>query len=88
VIKPPNKRKLFEMLKPQVYILQEILLSPLTVLFNPIVRLLKISFCREKKDNLESFCSSGIFSLIMWTRLPYSGPSRNWGKASRLRRDP
>jgi len=39
------------MLKPQVYILQEIVLSPLTVLFNPIVRL--------------------------------SGPSRNWGKASR-----
>ncbi len=40
------------MLKPQVYIPQEKLLSPLTVLFNPIVRLLKIPFCREKKDNL------------------------------------
>jgi hypothetical protein len=51
-IKPPNKRKLFEMLKPQVYILQKILFSPLTVLFNPVVRLLKIPFCREKKDNL------------------------------------
>jgi hypothetical protein len=40
------------MLEPQVYILQEELLSPLTVLFNPIVRLLKIPFCRGKKDNL------------------------------------
>ena len=40
------------MLKPQVYILQKILFSPLTVLFNPVVRLLKILFCREKKDNL------------------------------------
>ena len=40
------------MLKPQVYILQEIVLSPLTVLFNRIVRLLKIPFCRDKKDNL------------------------------------
>ena len=36
------------MLKPHVYILQKILLSPLTVLFDPIVRLLKIPFCREK----------------------------------------
>jgi hypothetical protein len=40
-----DKRKLFEMLKPQLYILQEKLLSPSTVLFNPIVRLLKIPFC-------------------------------------------
>jgi hypothetical protein len=40
------------MLKPQLYILQEKLLSPSTVLFNPIVRLLKIPFCREKKDDL------------------------------------
>ena len=40
------------MLKAPVYILKEILLSPLTVLFNPIVRLLKIPFCRERKDNL------------------------------------
>jgi hypothetical protein len=40
------------MLKPQLYILQEKLLSPLTVLFNPVVRLLKIPFRREKKDNL------------------------------------
>jgi hypothetical protein len=40
------------MLKPQLYILQEKLFSPLTVLFNPIKRLLKIPFCREKKDKL------------------------------------
>jgi hypothetical protein len=46
------KRKPFEMLKPQLYILQEKLFSPLTVLFNPVVRLLKIPFRREKKDNL------------------------------------
>jgi hypothetical protein len=51
-IKSPNKRKPFEMLKPQLYILQEKLLSPSTVLFNPVVRLLKIPFYREKKDNL------------------------------------
>ena len=40
------------MLKPQIYVLQEKLLFPSTVLFNPVVRLLKIPFCREKKDNL------------------------------------
>src|SRR5580698_2981283 len=134
------------MLKPQIYVLQEKLLFPATVLLNPVVRLLKVPFCREKEDNLhqrrperilafassqvttlagsrrysskrlsssfncssvtgissglednssqsstaksnlsavESFCSSGIVSLIMPTRLPYSGPSRNWWKASR-----
>ena len=35
---------------------------------------------RPAKANLsadESFCSSGIVSLIMWTRVPYRGPSRN-----------
>jgi hypothetical protein len=37
------------MLKPQLYILQEKLFSPLPVPFNPVVRLLKITFCREKK---------------------------------------
>jgi len=40
------------MLKPQLYILKEKLLSPSTVLLNPVVCLLKIPFCREKKDNL------------------------------------
>ena len=40
------------MLKAQLYILKEKLFSPLSVLFNPVVRLLKVSFCREKKDNL------------------------------------
>ena len=35
-IKPPNKRKPFKMLKPQLYILQKKLFSPLTVLFNPV----------------------------------------------------
>jgi hypothetical protein len=40
------------MLKPQLYILQEKLFSPLAVLFNPIVSLLKVPFCREKKDDL------------------------------------
>jgi hypothetical protein len=40
------------MLKPRLYILQEKLFSPLAVLFNPIVRLLKVPFCREKEDNL------------------------------------
>ena len=34
----PNKRKPFEMLKPQLYIVQEKLLFPSTVLFNPVVR--------------------------------------------------
>jgi hypothetical protein len=32
---------------------------------------------------VESFCSSGIVSLILSTRLPYCRPSRNWWKASR-----
>ena len=41
------------MLKAQLYILKEKLFSPLSVLFNPVVRLLKVSFCREKKDNLD-----------------------------------
>jgi hypothetical protein len=33
------------MLKPQLYILQEKLLSSSMVLFNPVERLLKIPFC-------------------------------------------
>jgi hypothetical protein len=51
-IKSPDKRKPFEMLKPEFYILQEDVLFPLTVLFHPVVRLLKIPLCREKKDDL------------------------------------
>jgi hypothetical protein len=40
------------MLMPQLYILQEKLLSPSAVLFNPVVRLLKIPFPERRKDNL------------------------------------
>ena len=41
------------------------------------------STAKANLSAVESFCSSGIVSLIMSTRLPYSGPSRNWWKASR-----
>ena len=41
------------------------------------------STAKANLSAVESFCSSGIVSLIMPTRLPYSGPSRNWWKASR-----
>jgi len=40
------------MLQLQLHILQKKLFSPLSVLFNPAVCLLKVLFCREKKDDL------------------------------------
>ena len=41
------------------------------------------STAKTNLSAVESLCSSGIVSLIMPTRVPYSGPSRNWEKASR-----
>jgi hypothetical protein len=35
------------------------------------------STAKANLSAVESFCSSGIFSLIIWTKLPYSGPSHN-----------
>jgi len=41
------------------------------------------STAKANLSAVESFFSSGIVSLIISTRIPNSGPSRNWRKATR-----